>query len=1314
MNSKPALAITLVLMILLATSLTLAAPIHPANALALDSTATKPASPSSRQPDLVITDIWSHEGHVCYQIRNIGDTLAPEGHRSRLMIDGVEQATDMIDFDLLPGQRRVRCFAYAWECTAREDTVQVCADARGVVTEEQEENNCREETWSCDPRRPHILSGPVVSDVTQSSAVISWVTDEPADSRVDYGRISGRPGLVATGAGWETQHSLGLTDLEPSSIYGFEVTSSDASGNRSESKAGTFQTLPIPDQQKPVVAIENPGPCQGTARILAPSTDDTGVNKVAFFMNGALLSSDYSPPFELLLDTNNYGNGTQTLMAIAYDLAGNQQSTQTQITITNVLPDLLDPIISITSPVDGETVGNGSVSITAHAYDQNPNFQGSGPVVRVEFYIDGQYRATVSAPGVPFNYTYNWNTMAPNTWGASYELKAVAYDDSGNQAQDSVTVTVPEPQVQEVPPSVKVTRLELTRDGTCYRTGLDVENTGFLPVSQVTVVDRVLGFQPRTSGDTPITASFDRISKECKISMGGALSLDPGESEQLWYRSVPFLTQDSIDYEIGTTTNVSFRGPDNAYYSHDLSIPEPGDLDVEDAFGAANYLIVTHPGRLFGYNAGNEDDVNDLLVSMAKLAADKNGVLGLLDDHNASALLNLIKPGGSWADQLFSDWDLGGGYMLIVGESEIVPARKVSDVRASDNWYADFTGSDCKPELVVGRIIGNDAADLRIPIETSLAAHYNGNRALCISGTGNGETAFQNNAEDVADILEEGMSVDVLHFGDYATETGRQVQFRNRSADVDVIFYRDHGSETSWDGGTIREEDLPTDFGSTSPFVFGCACLTGHFDGETSLAESFLQHGAGVYIGSTEISMRYTNNYAAKEYFEYWIANQVPSGTALKHAKRHMMDVNDASNLKKEWVLEYNLYGDPKYAAGGGAAAATADATAATASPPGEPVSPLEIYVPDYVVTTHDGLDFVTIPGGSQILNPDQPLVPYYYYTAEIASGYRIQDVTMTNRTSLTTTTGLILPLVDISTDVENSADSAGLATPVEGFYPEEDFDWETFENPDGTTSLVIRVYPFYYNALTTDVRFYQRYAFHIDYTTTDVEITTLSTDRDVYRQGDVVRVAIGLENTGAPQDAIVRAVIKRYGSDEIVDGLLLHMLDDLEGAATFEPRWQSAFHPWGDYYVEATLEDSEGNTLRRAMARFTLGITSGRIERFSATPSRFDIGDAISISLVFSNTGTVPITGTAYVKVKDAGGALVQEYHHDILNLPPKQAAQVTETWNTAGIAEGGYRLLGYVTYEGEATAAWSAVVDTAAGELLMHLPVIIKVFGG
>ena len=89
-----------------------------------------------------------------------------------------------------------------------------------------------------------IISNIRVINVTENSATVTWDTNESANSRVRYGLTSGYGIGNIFSADLVTSHSTNLSSLTRSTIYHFEITSADASGNTAISADQTFSTLP--------------------------------------------------------------------------------------------------------------------------------------------------------------------------------------------------------------------------------------------------------------------------------------------------------------------------------------------------------------------------------------------------------------------------------------------------------------------------------------------------------------------------------------------------------------------------------------------------------------------------------------------------------------------------------------------------------------------------------------------------------------------------------------------------------------------------------------------------------------------------------------------------------------------------------------------------------------------------------------------------------------------------------------------------------------------------------------------------------------
>lgn len=80
---------------------------------------------------------------------------------------------------------------------------------------------------------PPVISEVTVSDITESSATVMWVTDEPATSQVMICDPNGRCTWTDLDENMVTEHLVALSGLEPGLTYHLTITSTDAKGNQS-------------------------------------------------------------------------------------------------------------------------------------------------------------------------------------------------------------------------------------------------------------------------------------------------------------------------------------------------------------------------------------------------------------------------------------------------------------------------------------------------------------------------------------------------------------------------------------------------------------------------------------------------------------------------------------------------------------------------------------------------------------------------------------------------------------------------------------------------------------------------------------------------------------------------------------------------------------------------------------------------------------------------------------------------------------------------------------------------------------------------
>ncbi|MFH1571366.1 MAG: fibronectin type III domain-containing protein, partial [Gemmatimonadota bacterium] len=98
-------------------------------------------------------------------------------------------------------------------------------------------------------------AAPVISGVdaaaSDSSAIVTWLTDELADSYVDFGTVQGLLDLIVGDVEDAKSHEITLTNLTPGTTYYYTVGSIDRANNGAVSAVGQFTTLTSRDGTPP-------------------------------------------------------------------------------------------------------------------------------------------------------------------------------------------------------------------------------------------------------------------------------------------------------------------------------------------------------------------------------------------------------------------------------------------------------------------------------------------------------------------------------------------------------------------------------------------------------------------------------------------------------------------------------------------------------------------------------------------------------------------------------------------------------------------------------------------------------------------------------------------------------------------------------------------------------------------------------------------------------------------------------------------------------------------------------------------------------
>ncbi|MCB2182472.1 MAG: hypothetical protein KQH63_10630 [Desulfobulbaceae bacterium] len=641
---------------------------------------------------------------------------------------------------------------------------------------------------------PAIVEGPVANVLSPTEARIVWQTSVPADSIVAYELDAGSPEEAVETPLVEV-HTIDLTGLFPSSTYRYVVKSTDADGNQVESEPHYFETPGIPDYEPPSLDVNMPGMVGSPVNVKVEAFDNVDVAKIEYFVNDELYHTAFGDQFDWRFDPAAFPNGHYLVKVCAYDRVGASTCREIPVDVYVRPQDISLPLGGFISPAPGATVSGTSVELEAWANDAD-----SG-VEKIVFSVDDEqlHVAQINgSPGEDEHVTYTWNSFGAAS-GEDHEIKVQIFNNDGLAAEKSITVAV---QNIMIPPNwfefsfIQLTRGQVKRNEVYYEAKLYVKNISDEILYNVVVEDYHAGFQAIQSdyGYQP-RVRFDTVSKSSKVTYSIG-NLMPGEQKECTINmSTVLVTPDPywFDYKIGKKTDVHYsRLVGSDYLEKTFHYQVPAIKTIEGWWGVdevplntntvlapvanRDYLVVTHPAKLYGLYTNT--DVDALLSEMARFVDDKNGVLGYLNSSNARTELlqalnhdyvqgsNGMTYSGGWGYLLHPNWR-SSGYMLLVGETEIIPSFTITltipegqhEVPLCDQPYSDLN-DDGYRDFALGRIIGNDAAELLTPIQTSLGVLYNspgyeyeGDNGLLISGVGNYYTTFVNNIDSISNTM---------------------------------------------------------------------------------------------------------------------------------------------------------------------------------------------------------------------------------------------------------------------------------------------------------------------------------------------------------------------------------------------------------------------------------------------------------------------------------------------------------------------------------------------------------------------------------
>nr|WP_307188477.1 CehA/McbA family metallohydrolase [Massilia sp. CF038] len=169
------------------------------------------------------------------------------------------------------------------------------------------------------------------------------------------------------------------------------------------------------DAVAPTVSASESG-SSGNISVAATATDNVGVSMVEFYIDNLLKATSNVAPYAAVINSTTLSNGSHSLVARAYDAAGNVGfSTPLTFSVSNNTGgDTSAP--AVTASASGSS---GSITLSANASD-------NVGVSKVEFYVDNALKGTDTT--APYSLALDSTTLS----NSSHALTAKAFDAAGN------------------------------------------------------------------------------------------------------------------------------------------------------------------------------------------------------------------------------------------------------------------------------------------------------------------------------------------------------------------------------------------------------------------------------------------------------------------------------------------------------------------------------------------------------------------------------------------------------------------------------------------------------------------------------------------------------------------------------------------------------------------------------------------------------------------------------------------------------------------------------------------------------------------
>lgn len=289
------------------------------------------------------------------------------------------------------------------------------------------------------------ISNIQVSPIAQTTATVTWNTNENATSRVEYGLTSAYGSLSAVDSTPDnTSHSVSLTSLTAGTTYHFRVLSTDAALNVATSGDNTFTTAaPDPDTIAPPIPSITTGAATvnadaytiaGTAGADTPSAT---IRTISVY-NGATLAGTAVVPVGQTgwaVSVTLAQSTANSFTAISTDASGNASVASSAVVITE------DGTVGAdVTPPSAPAITTGDATVDADTYEINGTLVDDGGTRSVSVYESG---SVIGTAVLPVGQTA-WAVTVTLLQSTLNTITAKAADEVGNLSIASNTLLIKE------------------------------------------------------------------------------------------------------------------------------------------------------------------------------------------------------------------------------------------------------------------------------------------------------------------------------------------------------------------------------------------------------------------------------------------------------------------------------------------------------------------------------------------------------------------------------------------------------------------------------------------------------------------------------------------------------------------------------------------------------------------------------------------------------------------------------------------------------------------------------------------------------